>query len=57
MSGQQPSNPLIQAAKLFEKTSARGSNYLTGRLGGLRVLIMPNKRFVEGDPDNGIAIR
>lgn len=34
---------LIKAAGLWRKTSAAGNEYLTGRLGGLRVLIMPNK--------------
>lgn len=34
---------LIKAAGLWRKVSAAGNEYLTGRLGGLRVLIMPNK--------------
>lgn len=32
--------PSITAAKLYEKTSAKGNSYLTGRLGGMRVAII-----------------
>ena len=36
--------PPITACKLYEKTSKAGNIYLTGRLGGLRVLIFKNSR-------------
>ena len=39
--------PLIQAARLWAKTSANGRCYLTGRLGGLRVLVFENARRGE----------
>jgi hypothetical protein len=43
---------LLRAAKLWEKTSERnGRRYLTGRLGGLRVLIFENHdKKNAGDP-------
>jgi hypothetical protein len=37
------------ACKLWEKTSAAGRRYLTGRLGGVRVLVMENAYPVAGD--------
>jgi hypothetical protein len=40
---------LINACRLWERTSAKGNRYLTGRLGGLKVLIMENTRPAEGD--------
>lgn len=47
------SSPLLQAAKLWEKTSGKGTRYMQGRLGGVKVVILPNRDFVEGDPANG----
>jgi hypothetical protein len=41
--------PSINACRLWEKVSAKGTRYLTGRLGGLRVTILPNTRPAEGD--------
>jgi hypothetical protein len=35
--------PLLQAANLWEKTSAKGNPYLVGRLGGVRILILKNR--------------
>jgi hypothetical protein len=46
------SSPLLQAARLWERTSARGTRYMSGRLGGVRVVIMPNRDFAEDDPAN-----
>ena len=41
----------LKAGNLWEKTSARGSRYLVGRLGGVRVLIFENRdRKGENDP-------
>jgi hypothetical protein len=40
---------LINACRLWEQTSAKGNRYLVGRMGGLKVLVMPNTRPVEGD--------
>jgi hypothetical protein len=44
------SAPLLQAARLWERTSAKGTRYMTGRLGGVKVLVMPNKDFDADDP-------
>ncbi len=40
---------MIPACRLFEKTSVKGNRYLIGRLGGVRVLVMPNTRPEPGD--------
>jgi hypothetical protein len=34
--------PMLKAAGLWEKTGAAGNAHLTGRLGGVRVLILEN---------------
>ncbi len=47
------SSPLLQAARLWEKTSGRGTRYMSGRLGGVKIVILPNRDYVEGDPANG----
>jgi hypothetical protein len=46
------SSPLLNAARLWERTSAKGTRYMSGRLGGVKVVIMPNRDFVEDDPAN-----
>jgi hypothetical protein len=44
-------NALIKATDLWAKTSGKtGRQYLTGRLGALRVLIFENADAGEGDP-------
>ncbi len=47
------SSALLQAARLWERTSGRGTRYMAGRLGGVRLVILPNRDYVEGDPVNG----
>jgi hypothetical protein len=42
--------PMLTAAKLWERTSSKGTTYFAGRLGGVRVLVMPN-RDRQGDDD------
>jgi hypothetical protein len=42
---------MIPAAKLWEKTSAKGNRYFVGRMGSLRVLVLENNRR-ESDADN-----
>jgi hypothetical protein len=45
------SDNLLKATGLWAKTSAKsGRQYLTGRLGGLRVLVFENVDAGEGDP-------
>lgn len=46
------SSPLLPAARLWERISARGTRYMSGRLGGVKVVILPNRDFAEGDPAN-----
>ena len=46
------SSALLQAARLWERTSAKGTRYMQGRLGGMKVVILPNRDFAEGDPAN-----
>ena len=43
--------PSVTAARLWEKTSAKGTTYLTGRMGNLRISILPNRdRKNDDDP-------
>jgi hypothetical protein len=41
--------PMLVACKLFPRTSGRGTDYLVGRLGGLRVLVLPKREGEGGD--------
>ncbi|MBI1209285.1 MAG: hypothetical protein GC191_18610 [Azospirillum sp.] len=42
--------PKIKVARMFEKTSANGRRYFTGRWGGARVLLFKDDRSeVEGE--------
>ena len=36
-------SPMLKAAGLWAKTSVKGGQYLTGRLGGVKVLVMENR--------------
>ncbi len=50
--GQKPS-PLLKAAHLWAKSSVKGGQYLTGRLGGVKVLILENRdRHSDDDPSH-----
>ncbi len=40
---------LLPAAKLWRRTTARGADYLAGRLGGVKVLVMPKREGEDGD--------
>ncbi len=46
------SSALLQAARLWERTSAKGTRYMSGRLGGVKVVILPNRDFAEDDAAN-----
>ncbi len=39
---------MLPAARLWTRTSRKGETYLAGRLGGVRVLVMPRR---DGDSD------
>jgi hypothetical protein len=47
------SSPLLQAARLWERTSVKGTRYMSGRLGGVKLVILPNRDYLEGDQANG----
>ena len=45
--------PMMKAAGLWTKTSGKGGQYLTGRLGGVKVLILENRdRQSDDDPSH-----
>src|SRR3954465_9580995 len=45
--------PMLKAAGLWAKSSVKGGQYLTGRLGGLKVLVMENRdRQSDDDPSH-----
>ncbi|MCK8788312.1 hypothetical protein M0638_28575, partial [Roseomonas sp. NAR14] len=47
---------LLPACRLYVKTSAKGERYLMGRLGGLRVLIMPKRADDEGEHSHNLLL-
>jgi hypothetical protein len=42
-------SPMIKAAGLWQKTSVKGGQYLAGRMGGVKVLIMENRERKSDD--------
>jgi hypothetical protein len=53
MTNGQKYTPMLKAGGLWAKTSAKGGRYLTGRLGGVKVLILANRdRQSENDPSH-----
>ena len=47
--------PMLRAAGLWQKSSVRGGQYLTGRLGGVKVLILENRdRKTDDDPSHSL---
>jgi hypothetical protein len=53
MNGNAPNGPMLKAAGLWAKTSVKGGQYLTGRLGGVKVLILENRdRKTDDDPSH-----
>jgi hypothetical protein len=40
---------MLPACKLYARTSSKGTDYLMGRLGGLRVLVMPRREGEAGE--------
>ena len=46
-------SPMLKAAGLWAKTSVKGGQYLTGWLGGVKVLVMENRdRKTDDDPSH-----
>jgi hypothetical protein len=53
MSGNANNSPMLKAAGLWAKSSAKGGQYFTGRLGGVKVLILENRdRQSDDDPSH-----
>ena len=49
----QKNSPMLKAAPLWQKSSVKGGQYLTGRLGGVKVLILENReRKSDDDPSH-----
>jgi len=42
--------PSIELARLYEKTSARGTRYMVGRLGLARITLLPGDTADDGTP-------
>jgi hypothetical protein len=53
MTNEQKFSPMLKAGGLWAKTSAKGGRYLSGRLGGVKVLILANRdRQSDNDPSH-----
>jgi hypothetical protein len=53
MTNAQKNSPMLKAAGLWAKSSVKGGQYLTGRLGGVKVLVMENRdRKTDDDPSH-----
>src|SRR4051812_50193420 len=49
----QKNSPMLKVAPLWAKSSVKGGQYLTGRLGGVKVLILENReRQTDDDPSH-----
>src|SRR3954471_10506547 len=49
----QKNSPMLKAAGLWAKSSVKGGQYLTGRLDGVKVLVMENReRKSDDDPSH-----
>ena len=51
-----PRAPMIEAGRLYSRTSARGTDYLTGRLGGLKLVVLPKRDGDEGDHSHVLMV-
>ena len=53
MNGNAPKSPLLKVAPLWARSSAKGGQYLSGRLAGVKVLILENRdRKTDEDPSH-----
>jgi hypothetical protein len=51
----QKNSPMLKAAGLWAKSSVKGGQYLTGRLGGMKVLVLENRdRQSDADPSHNL---
>lgn len=57
MSGDGRTNvPPLRWAELYQRKSARGTEYLSGRIGALRVLVMPKRAEEEGEHSHVLLV-
>jgi hypothetical protein len=57
MTNAQKNSPMLKATGLWAKSSVKGGQYLTGRLGGLKVLILENRdRQTDDDPSHHLFV-
>ena len=49
-------SPMLAATRLWQRTSAKGTPYLAGRLGALRVLVMPKPANEPGDHTHNLLL-
>jgi hypothetical protein len=55
MTNAQKNSPMLKVAGLWQKSSVKGGQYLTGRLGGVKVLILENReRKSDDDPSHSL---
>src|SRR5262249_43430153 len=55
MTAPNSNGPLLKAAGLWQKTSAKGNEYFIGGLGGVKILILANAdRSTERDPTHSL---
>lgn len=55
MNSNSNSGPMLKATDLWAKSSVKGGQYLTGRLGGVKVLILENRdRKSDDDPSHNL---
>jgi hypothetical protein len=53
MNTSQKSSPLVKAAGLWARSSVKGGQYLSGRLGAMKILVMENRdRKSDDDPSH-----
>jgi hypothetical protein len=53
MTNAQKNSPMLKVAGLWQKSSVKGGQYLTGRLGAMKVLVMENRdRQSDDDPSH-----
>lgn len=48
--------PMIEAGRLYAKVSAKGTEYFTGRLGGLKLLVLPKKSDDAGEHSHVLMV-
>ncbi|MBR0661337.1 hypothetical protein [Neoroseomonas oryzicola] len=47
---------LIEAGRLFTRTTERGGDYLVGRLGGLKILVFRKRDGDEGEHSHTLMV-